>query len=309
MLLPRSVYITRYRNECLLVLSHINFLSFHTRPRYFQFTPTFATSPPRNDHPAATTIMTLTRFLVISDTHDTWPYTSSSPPPATDVLLHCGDLTQLGGLSSFERAMEHIKSVPCELKLVIAGNHDLQLDPIWIRKNAAEESLDIIEELEWGRKCYEHMKSLEPHGIYYLSEGVHEFTLKSGARFKVYASPYTPEFKGHAFAYGNEEDRFNLGRSPIPAGVDIVMTHGPPLLQHMQCDLDCDIHDRRLGCEKLMEAIQRTKPRLHCFGHVHEGRGSARLTWEEKAGGGMKSFEPLGRNIVIKVRDERATVL
>jgi hypothetical protein len=43
--------------------------------------------------------------------------------------------------------------------------------------------------------------------------------------FTVYASPYTPEFNGYAFAYGKDDMRF----LNIPSGVDILMTHGPPM--------------------------------------------------------------------------------
>jgi Icc-related predicted phosphoesterase len=230
---------------------------------------------------------TNTRFLVISDTHDTWPYTDSSPP-AADVLLHCGDLTQVGGLASFKRAMEHIKSMTVEKKLIIAGNHDLELDSAWVRKIAEEDGLDLEEALQEHRLCVEYMKRLQKKfWIYYLEEGEHEIILESGVKFSIYASPYTPEFNDYAFAYKADEDRFNSDPNssdpdPIPAGVDIVMTHGPPLLQEKGYRLDCDKEGKHLGCDKLMEAVQRAKPRLHCFGHVHEGRGAARVIWDDK---------------------------
>ncbi|KAI4247223.1 MAG: hypothetical protein L6R40_001566 [Gallowayella cf. fulva] len=74
-----------------------------------------------------------TTFLIISDTHNfTFNKSNRSPlqlpTPQTDVLLHCGDLTEVGGLSNFKNALEMLASIPAELKLVIAGNKDLQLD-------------------------------------------------------------------------------------------------------------------------------------------------------------------------------------
>jgi hypothetical protein len=53
--------------------------------------------------------------------------------------------------------------------------------------------------------------------------------------------------------------------SVIPSNVDIVMTHGPP--KYVQ-DLTDD--NSSAGCEHLRRAIARTKPRLHCFGHIHQ---------------------------------------
>jgi predicted phosphodiesterase len=76
-----------------------------------------------------------TRFIIISDTHD-YQFDDAvavsgqffRPVPKADVLLHCGDLTQIGDLHAFKKCLEMMKSIPAELKLVIAGNHDLSLD-------------------------------------------------------------------------------------------------------------------------------------------------------------------------------------
>jgi predicted phosphodiesterase len=81
----------------------------------------------------ATTNIT-TRFLVISDTHN-FEFNGSNkschfrqPVPGADVVLHCGDLTQVGGLSMYKKALKMLGSIDAELKLVIAGNHDISLD-------------------------------------------------------------------------------------------------------------------------------------------------------------------------------------
>lgn len=217
---------------------------------------------------------TPTRFLIISDTHDRWPYSDSNAAPKVDVMLHCGDFTQVGGVPAFRRAIENIKAIDAELKLVIAGNHDLELDETWVRDNMEDE-----DELNDSIDAIAFFKTQRKHGIYYLEEGTHNFTLGSGVKFSTYASPYTPEFNGYAFAYGTE-DRFNLGIHPIPADVDIVMTHGPPSFQISAYDLDINGKGEHCGCEKLAKAIRRVKPRLHCFGHLHEGRGAAYALWD-----------------------------
>jgi len=108
----------------------------------------------------------------------------------------------------------------------------------------------------------------------------------------VYASAYTPEFNGYAFAYGFEEYRLTSdgkGTNPIPADVDIVMTHGPPRIPpsfqmpgSAGYKLDTNSRGDHIGCSHLWQAIQGAKPFLHCFGHIHEGYGAQDLAWSEK---------------------------
>ncbi|EDU50963.1 Ser Thr protein phosphatase family protein [Pyrenophora tritici-repentis] len=217
------------------------------------------------------------RLLITSDTHGAWPYSLTNPAPKADVLLHCGDLTQVGGLSSFKRAIEDIKSSDAELKLIIAGNHDLELEDVWGRENIEDE-----EDLEERSKCVAFMQSHKSHGIHYLEEGTHQFVLQDGRQFTVYASPYSPEFNGYAFAYEQDEDRFNVGGNSVPANINILMTHGPLLFPtNPEYQLDVSHDGKHCGCKKLADAVQRTKPRLHCFGHIHEGRGALRVSWAD----------------------------
>lgn len=140
------------------------------------------------------------------------------------------------------------------------------------------------------------MNSARDRGIHYLKEGLHRFTLRSGAAFSVYASAYTPAFNGYAFAYGPDEDRFSgasgKSQNPIPAEGDIVMTHGPPGIPSSfqmpgsgDYALDTNFKGEHLGCLRLRQAVQRTKPLLHCFGHIHEGYGAQDLTWSPEERG------------------------
>ncbi|KAK3324844.1 Ser/Thr protein phosphatase family protein [Apodospora peruviana] len=120
------------------------------------------------------------------------------------------------------------------------------------------------------------------NGLHFLEEGTHKFTLRDGRTFTIYASPYTPEFNGYAFAYDPEEDRFGPGaKHPIPeGGVDIVMTHGPPLLPSRDYVLDINLEGNHCGCPMLGDAIRRARPKLHCFGHLHEGYGFQEIRWK-----------------------------
>lgn len=120
-------------------------------------------------------------------------------------------------------------------------------------------------------------------GFTCLTAGTHSFTLKSGATFSIYASPYTPAFCNWAFAYEHNEDRFNVSdqtdgtptaRNSIPQDVDIVMMHGPSKGILDWCP------QGNMGCENLLHAMRRVKPKMHCFGHIHESNGIRIVDWE-----------------------------
>ena len=124
-------------------------------------------------------------------------------------------------------------------------------------------------------------------GIRCMEESVQTFTLSNGARFTVYASPYTPEFCDWGFAYPRDEDRFNSsptvssGGYPVPdfPGVDIMITHGPPQGVLDEVEGGVGWNGMHVGCEHLWEAVKRARPRLYVFGHIHEGWGAEKWMW------------------------------
>jgi len=142
-------------------------------------------------------------------------------------------------------------------------------------------------------------------GVTYLEEGLHSFELKNGAKFTIYASPYTPEFCDFGFPYERDEDRFNvegqvakgvksIATNPVPdfPGCQIMMTHGPPkgIMDKNYSDLEC-------GCDNLMRAVARAKPLLYCFGHIHEGYGASLVTWKDSSEPGPESIESMTETI------------
>ena len=258
----------------------------------------------------STTKMVKTRFCLISDTHGHAPFPSTDsehgyrlPLPSADVLLHAGDLTLNGKLDEYRVMIDMLKAADAELKIVIAGNHDLTLDATYSRNDKA----DVKEAKElWTSE------EARAAGLVYLEEGLNKFELKNGVAFtvsltmsrslrpvqlrnrcrsatenllQVYTTPYTPEFYHvWGFPYKRDEDRFNPSKpdlnfnapNPIPSwpAVDIMLTHGPPL-----GILDFTFGGKLAGCENLLAAVRRVRPRLHVFGHIHEGRGAERLAW------------------------------
>jgi len=221
------------------------------------------------------------KYLVVSDTHD-----AELTLPNCDVLLHCGDLTEDGSPANLRKALRAIGKANAELKLVIAGNHDISLDESYYpsQGGAKKDCMEACASVS-SNKDSEASKN----GITFLMEGTHTFTLKSGVSFTIYASPYTPKYGDSAFQYPSNEDRFNIatytpkwaknvgtGKSVIPQNVDIVMTHGPPKYL-----LDGTADGRSAGCEHLRRAIARVRPRLHCFGHIHRGYGAQRIEYDD----------------------------
>jgi hypothetical protein len=53
-----------------------------------------------------------TRFVVLSDTHS-----HTFPVPDGDVLLHAGDLTQMGTLKDLQKTMEWLYALPHPIKM------------------------------------------------------------------------------------------------------------------------------------------------------------------------------------------------
>lgn len=71
----------------------------------------------------------------------------------------------------------------------------------------------------------------------------------------------------------NNNSSSNPRAGPGPS-VDVVMTHGPPF-----GILDDTRVGPRAGCAYLLEAVARARPRVHCFGHIHESAGAMLVRW------------------------------
>ncbi|RXW13856.1 hypothetical protein EST38_g11998 [Candolleomyces aberdarensis] len=140
-----------------------------------------------------------TRFVCISDTHS-----KTFDVPHGDVLLHSGDLTQVGREGEMKKTMEWIYSMPHKVKIVIAGNHDLPLHRGWYDSNwkkRSEKKLDFEPIYEWlvGKKAKES-------GVIYLENQTVKFRVAPERReWSVYGSPWQPEFFNWAFNYKREE--------------------------------------------------------------------------------------------------------
>ena len=179
------------------------------------------------------------RIVAVADTHTFESQLGRLPDG--DVFVHAGDLVRKGTLDELAGVAAWIRALPHRHKVVVAGNHDW----CFARERAAA--------------C-----AMLGDGVVYLED---EAATIAGVRF--YGSPWQPEYNGWAF---------NLPRGAalaekwarIPAGVDVLVTHGPPY--GVGDDLGSGLPDRQ-GCVDLRVAVLRARPKLHLFGHIHQDGG------------------------------------
>ncbi|KJR87996.1 phosphoesterase [Sporothrix schenckii 1099-18] len=182
--------------------------------------------------------------VCISDTHNHQPRL-----PDGDVLIHAGDLTQSGSFIELEETLAWLRRQTHAVKIVVAGNHDVLLDEV--KRGQREEDERQHRALDWG-------------DIVYLENDETTVTCPNGRRLRVYGSPLSPRHGNWAFQYSRAHDVWAQQTPPISPGIDVLITHSPP---HAHLD-------RQLGCVHLLRTIWRVRPRLHVFGHVHDGAGT-----------------------------------
>jgi len=196
------------------------------------------------------------RIICVSDTHNL-ERRIAMPDGEFDILIHGGDITMQGepvAVEDFANWLDSLKNI--KHKVVIAGNHDVTFHAeFWQRKWRAFSSV--------FHDSNSVINKLAREGIYYLEDS--EVTLEG---IRIYGSPWQPEFCDWAFNVIGEEE-IKKYWDLIPTGIDVLATHGPPL-GHGGI---CLPRGNDAGCPELLKAIQRTKPKVHVAGHIHEGYG------------------------------------
>ncbi|KAJ5782255.1 hypothetical protein N7457_004029 [Penicillium paradoxum] len=187
-------------------------------------------------------------IVCISDTHNNQPSL-----PNGDILIHAGDLTSSGSLKELQATLTWLRAQPHPTKIVIAGNHDLLLDTEW-NGNSNQASVERAR-LDWG-------------DIIYLENQETTIRCANGRTLRIYGSPYSARNGNWAFQYPRSED---LWSDSVPDGIDVLVTHGPP-----RGHLDL----LRFGCVHLLGELWRVRPRLHVFGHIHEGAGTEWISFD-----------------------------
>jgi hypothetical protein len=243
-----------------------------------------------------------TRVLVLSDTHGEAlqrPVTTSA-----DVAIHCGDITEESKLDEFRAAISMLKAIDAPVKLVIAGNHDFTLDDKAFTNTRREISSTIDEpalkrtygDLREARALFD-TEEVRAAGITFLDEGIHRITLANGALMTVYASPYTPsKSSGWGYQYDPSQGEHVWA---IDSTVDLAMTHSPP-----RGLFDLTESKTRAGSPGLFAGIAKAKPKVHCFGHIHEAWGAKLVQWRPELSEVPSHFTDIdnGRSELIESR-------
>lgn len=193
-------------------------------------------------------------LCIIADTHQKHREITI---PQCDILIHCGDFCsfQRDDLNTLEDVDVWFAESPASKVVCIGGNHDFMLESREFQFAHAE----------------------------FLEDGLIEL-----GGLTIYGSPWCPDLSGFAY-YQNEVDLAERWRR-IPEGIDVLITHTPP-----QGILDVPSSGSvQLGCPHLREELNRIRPKLHVFGHVHASHGSlkdANTQYFNAAIVGGKNFE------------------
>ncbi|CUS12346.1 unnamed protein product [Tuber aestivum] len=181
--------------------------------------------------------------------------------PYGDILIVAGDLSE-GRPAQLMQRLSELLVLPHTFKVVIGGNHDRALDPKCDARDAA-----IYNDLYERQQCRAAFREARESGVIYLEDESTDVTI-AGRAFKIFGSPKSlARSTNTAFGY-SEDDSFSVWNI-IPAGVDILVTHGPPAGY---------LSDDENGCDGLLNALWRVRPMLHVFGHVHASYGTTKLS-------------------------------
>ena len=187
------------------------------------------------------------RITFISDTHTKHDKVSGFLTGG-DILVHAGDLTGRGYITEIENFMKWYDNINnYDTKVFIAGNHYFGF----------QDDNQKLRGLLTGYKT-----------IDYLEDDLMMVGEDYDNMIKIWGTPWQPEF--HNWAYNLPRgEKLKEKWDMIPTNTDILITHGPPFGK-----LDYVPYDGvNVGCEELMKRVEEIKPKIHVFGHIHEGYG------------------------------------
>jgi Icc-related predicted phosphoesterase len=179
------------------------------------------------------------KICIISDTHN--KHKRLAKLPEADVIIHCGDMTSMGHSHEINDFMKWFSNLDqFKYKICIAGNHDWMFE-----KNK------IL--------ALEHV----PEKVIYLED---QEVIIEGIKF--YGTPVQLPFMNWAF--NRPEEKLIQYWEIIPDDTDVLITHQPPYTI-----MDWSVYDKKAtGSPSLYkEVLERIKPKVHCFGHIHSGHG------------------------------------
>ncbi|WP_005034601.1 metallophosphatase domain-containing protein [Holophaga foetida] len=190
------------------------------------------------------------RLVCLSDTHGEQDHFKI---PDGDILIHAGDFCSMGSEREVLKVAQWLTRLPHRWKIVVAGNHD----------RLFEQQPEVA-------------RAMMGPGILYLQDSGCEI---EGLRF--WGSPWQPWFQSWAFNLPRKGAKLREKWNLIPIDTDALITHGPPhgILDSVRPRMTAwgpsEEGSGPLGCEELAIRLATVRPRLHVFGHIHDGYGFA----------------------------------
>lgn len=207
-----------------------------------------------------------------------------------DILIFAGDCSSRGYFQEIKDFTYWFSKQPATHKVMIAGNHDFGFETV------AEFDYEKPHNV---RQRPPHLEELIPENITYLNDSGIEIM-----GLNIWGSPIQPWFHSWAFNRTRGED-IKKHWDLIPNNTDILITHGPPkgfldLLSHKFRRSGEDPH---VGCQDLLDAISRVKPKINVFGHIHEGYGTFETTETKfiNASCLTDNYKPMNPPIIIDI--------
>jgi len=234
------------------------------------------------------------RVLHFSDTHGLhWTIEEDFPLPDGDIAVITGDFSDGGTDEQIADYVAWLQTISPRLHmiLIIPGNHD------WMYTVDAV-ACGILDPHEVVKTGFMHRK-LETYGLPANCKVLdHEEVEVMGLR--IWGSSWcpwqrfrcpdqvTPNDDGSKILFETWKQDWGHGATTphrfgeIPLNIDILLTHGPAegIMDYIGGPFSSP-KSYWGASPALLEAIKKTKPRMHLFGHLHEQRG----VWRKTASG------------------------
>lgn len=185
------------------------------------------------------------KITFISDTHGLHDRIQIDP---CDILVHCGDATNLGRDDEVEKFFAWLSQQPADHFIFVPGNHDLCFEKDW------HGSVDFAKDV-FNREKDKSKLNVETKN----------FVEIEGINFFCYS--YMKTFGNWAFMNSEFNLNDDLSRVPID-GIDVLVTHSPPFGM-----LDLNSHSTHCGTQAIDWFSTNSSPHIHAFGHIHESYG------------------------------------
>ena len=193
-------------------------------------------------------------IIALSDNHCDYSFKMPDiPDGVTSILIHAGDATFTDKPTELQDFIEWMKTqTQFDHKIWIAGNHSLAIEDF-------PYNAEVIDN-ETG-STYIHDKVIEIEGLKFLG------------------SNFTPEFNNWAFNLTEKQSKIYWENAPE---ADVIICHGPPhgILDKVTPEYP---DERPLGCEYFKQYLERVKPKVAIFGHIHGSFGHETITWDDES--------------------------